>query len=138
MDWEDLNWENFCESIKRLPEKPGTYAIRWVPGGKPQQIQRVFGLDQSGILCFGETGETIGLKKRLNGFYRAAEGKRVPHAEGERYYELKYNKGFPLGELQIGYRVCTDGERAKITEILWFDEYEKLFGELPPLNQRKG
>jgi hypothetical protein len=138
MDWENLDFCNIPTSIEHLSEKPSAYAIRWAPRGKPQQIQRVFEPDQSGILCFGETGKS--LRRRLNCFHRAAGGENCPHAEGERYHRLNYNKNkrFPLGELQIGYRVCTDGKRAKITEILWFDEYEKLFGELPPLNQRKG
>jgi hypothetical protein len=40
--------------------------------------------------------------------------------------------------LQIGYRVCAGKEDAEKTEISWFNEYENLFGELPPLNYRKG
>ena len=138
MDWEDLNWENFCESIKRLPEKPGAYAIRWAPRKQPQPIQRVFGPDQSGVLCFGETGEKNGLRNRLNDFYHAAEGKNYAHAEGERYYKLGYAEKFPLGELQIGYRICADKKETKETETSWFNAYEVFFGELPPLNRRKG
>jgi len=74
----------------------------------------------------------------LNYFYHAAEGKNYAHAEGKRYYKLRYAEKFPLAELQIGYRICADKKEAKETEISWFNEYEILFGELPPLNRKRG
>jgi hypothetical protein len=138
MNWKNLNWENLCDDlIERLPEKLGAYAIRWAPKGKPQPIQRIFGADDSGILCFGMTGRRT-LRQRLGEFYGAAGGGNQPHIEGGRYHEIGYANYFPLQELQIGCRVCNDEMETKNTEIVWFNEYERFYGELPPLNYKKG
>jgi hypothetical protein len=140
IDWESLkkHWENLCDDvIERLPKEPGAYAIRWAPRGKPQLIQRVFKEpDNSGILCFGMTGGS--LKKRLKDFYLAAKGGNQQHIEGQRYCDIGYANHFPLRELQIWYRKCDGKEKAKKTELRWFKDYEHRFGELPPLNYRKG
>jgi hypothetical protein len=140
MNWKNLNnWENLCDDlIKQLPEKAGAYVVRWAPKGKPQIIRRVFEQDESGVLCFGMTGEGNGLQNRLRYFYRAAKGKNYAHAEGQRYSLLNYAQRFPPEELQIGYIVCNNGYKAWETEQDWFNEYESCFGELPPLNYGRG
>jgi hypothetical protein len=136
MDWENLNWESLCDDlIKRLPKGAGAYAIRWAPNGKSQPIQRVFGPDKSGVLCFGMTGS---LNRRSKEFYLAARGGNQQHAEGQRYYDMGYANHFPLQELQIGYRICNDEHEAWETEQTWFNEYESRFGESPPLNYGRG
>lgn len=143
MDWENLNWENLCDDlIKRLPEEAGAYAVRCAPKGKPQPIQRVFEQDGTGVLCFGMTGN---LQVRSRAFYSSVRGGRG-HAEGERYnlplegeyHPLGYAQRFPSVELQIGYKICNNEHKAWEKEQAWFNEYERLFGELPPLNYGRG
>ena len=139
--WDDLNWlpcEEVCARLSDLPDKPGAYAVRCAPEGKPKRIQRAFGPDDSGILCFGKTEEG-GLRTRLTNLCRALRGMRAPHAEGRRYHDVKYaGHGFPLDSLQIGWIVCASMAEAKAGELAWFDEYFEQFGELPPLNRKRG
>jgi hypothetical protein len=93
----------------------------------------------SGILCFGRTtkGEG-GLRGRLREFWRATGGKEAPHAEGRRYCELNYNtRGFPRNALEIAW-VTLERPDAVRKELAWFDEYVGDFGELPPLNRKRG
>ncbi|MFH1719542.1 MAG: hypothetical protein ABIF19_19495 [Planctomycetota bacterium] len=139
MEWKSLEWKNLCsESIEDLPDKPGAYAIRIVMNGKAKKIPRVFDEDTSGILCFGMT-QKLGLKERIKRFYKAAHGESFQHAEGNRYNELGYdNARFSLRKLEFGSKVCEDEKLAKEIELDWFGEYERIFGELPPLNRKKG
>ena len=140
--WDGLDWQLFNDVVKKLkdlPERPGLYAVRCAPNGQPKTIGRAFGVDQSGILCFGRTTGSKGLKNRLNYFCRAAAGKKCAHAEGQRYHKLKYDqRGFPLDSLQIGWKDFALADDAKEGEIAWFDEYLEMFGELPPLNRKHG
>ena len=141
-DWENLDWQLFNDvvnNLKDLSERPGVYAIRCAPKGCPKTIGRIFRVDQSGILCFGRTTGAEGLRRRLRYFCGAASGKKYSHAEGQRYHELKYGqRGFSLEYLQIGWKEFTSGEKAKEQELAWFDEYLEMFGELPPLNRKRG
>ena len=141
-DWESLDWQlfnNVINKLKDLPENLGVYAVRCAPNGQPKTIGRAFGVDQSGILCFGRTTGSKGLKSRLKYFCRAAAGKKSAHTEGQRYHELKYNqRNFPLDCLQIGWKDFALVDDAKERELAWFDKYLEMFGELPPLNRKRG
>lgn len=141
-DWEDLDWQffnNVVNKLKDFPENPGVYAVRCAPNGQPKSIGRAFGVDKSGILSFGRATGQQGLKSRLRYFCQAAAGKESAHAEGQRYHKLKYDRrNFPLDWLQIGWKVFDLADDAKEKEIVWFDEYLEMFGELPPLNRRRG
>jgi len=137
MEWESLSWKSLNqENISKLPDKPGVYAIRIVMKGKPKKIPRIFRTDKLGILCFGQTGKS--LRVRLRCFYRSANEGQQLHAEGISYYRLCYFKRLQLNKLRIGYKTFNNQDKAKKTEEKWFDEYERRFGELPPLNRKKG
>ena len=141
-DWEGLDWQflnDVVENIQDLTVKSGVYAVRCAPEGQPKAIGRAFGVDSSGILCFGRAIGSKGLRSRLKYFCRAAAGKKSAHAEGQRYHELKYNqRNFPLDWLQIGWKDFALVDDAKERELAWFDEYLEMFGELPPLNRKRG
>jgi len=140
--WDGLDWQLFnvvVKKLKDLPERPGLYAVRCAPKGQPKAIGRAFGVDRSGILCFGRTTGSKGLRCRLKYFCGTALGKKYSHAEGQRYHELKYDqRNFTLEYLQIGWKEFASGKKAEERELAWFDEYLEMFGELPPLNRKRG
>lgn len=137
-EWEKLKWKTL-DCLEEIPPTPGVYAVRSMRGGKPRVIGRAFRKDKSGILCFGRAGESPGLRRRLRSFCRAESGKKVSHAEGKRYHRLCYNtNGFPLKQLCIGWLPLRSEAEAHRRELAWFDEYECTFGELPPLNRKRG
>jgi len=140
--WDNLDWkqcDNVFQENAEIPEKAGAYAIRCTGNGTPRPVSRAFATDTSGILCFGRTAQRkAGLRGRLTDFWRAAAGKKAPHAEGKSYYDLDYcNRGFPRNGLEIAW-VALDRQSAKRQELEWFDEYLAAFGELPPLNRKRG
>jgi len=142
-EWDVLNWTPFNDvsgNHNNVPETPGVYAIRSVRRGNPRVIGRAFGKDKSGILCFGRAGEGPGLRRRLRSFCRAASGKKVSHAEGKRYRALGYNSTdrYPLDSLRIAWLSLRSSDKAKARERRWFDQYAQKFGELPPLNRKRG
>jgi len=142
--WEELEWiragEIFQGPELEIPNRPGAYAVRCSSKGTPIPIARVFRRDTSGILFFGSTAiEAEGLRGRLKAFWRAVNGMAAPHAEGQRYHQAEYdNRGFPQNALEIGWREFDAPPDAVAQELAWFDEYFCLFGELPPLNRRRG
>jgi hypothetical protein len=140
--WDDLDWkqcENLFPHADEIPHKTGAYVVRCAPNGSPRSVCRVFATDLSGILCFGRTTGQGGLRGRLSKFWRATTGgKEVAHAEGRRYCELNYNtRGFPRSALEIAW-VTLERPDAVRKELAWFDEYVGDFGELPPLNRKRG
>ena len=139
--WDTLTWNRFVELEQdddRIPEKPGTYAVRCAPSGEPRMVNRAFGTDKSGILCFGRTTEQD-LRRRVGMFLRASQGKKVAHVEGKRYRQLGYlEHGFRWEDLEVAWKACSDPKEAKDQELSWFEEYSGIFGELPPLNRKCG
>ena len=141
--WDNLDW-NRCEQLAqdadRIPQQPGTYAVRCAPGGEPRVVCRAFGPDKSGILCFGRTTQTTkGLRGRIGAFLRCSGGVGSGHAEGERYHQLRYAEhGFRQGDLEVAWVAFSAPDQAKRQELSWFDEYSDVFGELPPLNRKRG
>lgn len=138
-EWEKLNWQAFNDAAEKnfenLSRKPGVYAVRYVPKGRHKDVARVFGVDKCRILCFGMTTKDLRYGLRASG--RTASGQRVSHGEGETYHRCDYNKRFPLDYLQFACKYCP-AKKTKKKELDWFDEYEKIFGELPPLNRKRG
>ena len=142
-DWNNLDWKPWEEVLENrvdLPKRPGAYAVRCAPRDRPKVIGRAFRRDRMGILFFGSTTMCpLGLKARLTTLCRALRGLKSPHAEARRYCEVDYHQhGFPLDSLQIGWRQCQSAEQAKAQELCWFDKYFNEFGELPPLNRKRG
>lgn len=135
-NWYDITKENIVQN----DESPGVYYIRAVSSGnKPIAIRRVIECDSEGILYIGMTGhgDNAGLLNRLWGFSSAMIGNDLTaHNAGARYYLLLAKK-LPKHRLQYSYRhLKTDIEAAKL-EKECLDEYEKKYGELPPLNRMR-
>lgn len=117
-----------------VPKESGVYAIRYAPKGKPSSIPRVFRQDREGILCYGSGN----LRDRLRGFHRAAAfGANPGHAEGERYWLLRYaDNGYPLCNVQVRWRKCETRKEADDHEGALLNDYAKRYGETPPLNRQ--
>jgi hypothetical protein len=130
-------FEDIVNGIVTIPDKIGDYVVWSIKeDGKAKPIQRIFGIDQDGILFFGCTHKRT-LKIRIKDeFCKSVKGGSAPHIEGKRYYNLDYaRKGYPLASIRIGWRTDNNAEAC---EKDWLDKYEKEFGELPPLNYQGG
>ena len=117
-----------------VPQKPGVYVVRVMSRNRPKSIQRMFAADRNGILHFGRTSN---LKARIGSFLRGTRTGRE-HSAAMRYHSLRneYEQhGYSL--VQIGYQARTLN-RAEKLEKKWFDMYANNFGELPPLDSRRG
>ena len=110
-----------------IPSEPGAYIIATrIP------INRAIGTDKQGNLDIGESNN---LKRRLSDFYGCATGTRKKgHRAGWRYYYLKLDKAFPLGELWLKWTTTDSKESAYQIEGKLLQSYLKKHGELPPLN----
>jgi len=132
-DWTSL--EGVSNDDVPAPKRPGVYAIRYAPGGKPKAIRRAFGPDPHGILCYGMTGAK--LRGRLRDFYGAALGKKAAHAEGIRFHKLKYaENGYPLRSVEVRWQVCASEKAADKRERELLNNYAERYGEAPPLNRQ--
>jgi len=143
--WNDLFRENskvirieLGEKIARRYVKArkisGVYVVRSVSHNKPKSIRRMFDPDKNGILHLGRTAN---LKGRIHSFLRGTRtGKE--HSEAMRYHRHKNEyKKRGYSSVQIGYKELPS-RKAKTLELKRFDEYACAFGELPPLNSKRG
>jgi hypothetical protein len=137
MDWS--GWIAFSEINRHdIPEKPGVYMIRHAERkGSPAKINRVYGIDEQGILSIGET---INLKDRLRGFHRTIEGPRrwSNHAASWYYVSCRYDRFFKKDGLQFRYRITKTKEEAEREEFILLAKYRNKFLDLPPLNNNPG
>jgi hypothetical protein len=144
-EWDDLFRTkskvikaNLGDKVKKksveAPEKSGIYVVRSISNNKPKLIRRIFKCDKDGILHIGYTKN---LKGRIGSFLSGTEtGKE--HSEAMRYNRLKREyEQYGYSSVQIGYRKLPL-RKAKKLELKWFDKYEHSFGELPPLNSKRG
>ena len=119
-------------------QSSGVYYIRLVNRrGKPAQIQRVLGADREGTLYIGMagSGNDGGLCNRLWGFWTAISGTdETQHGAGRKYRRL-LSKRFPGHRLQYCFRRLKDAKRARQIEKECLMDYQKCFGEIPPLNR---
>jgi hypothetical protein len=94
------------------------------------------GKDKSGILVFGES---VNVGNRLLQFLNASNGRRVPHAEGERLFLVQYKSQFQkqvhkdtkiqFTVMQLSSKTEAEQQEEKVLKLYFQD-----FGELPPLN----
>ena len=133
-NWYDITKEN----IDQNDESAGAYYIRAVSlRNKPIPVRRIIGCDPKGTLYIGMTGrrKNAGLLNRLWGFCSAIIGDDLTaHVAGARYYR-HLKKRLPKHKLQYSYRQSKTDTAAKKLEKECLDEYERRYGELPPLNR---
>ena len=116
------------ETLKKIPKEPGVYLIRC----RDHPTNRLLGSDQEGVLDIGESNN---LKKRIRLFLTCASGKKKRgHSAGCRFAALGLKRHFPLDRLEIKWKVAESKAAARKLEGELLRQYEKKFGELPPLN----
>jgi hypothetical protein len=151
----DLNWRPFCCQILGTRFEtlsfgyPGVYrliglesprALRSTPNGIPRlalggcaTINRACGQDTTGTLYIGKGRP---LSSRLDALRRSLRHGSFDHGAPEtlRYY-LRLNQTFPPDQLAIAVFPCSNCE---YVECDLLDVYINSFGEIPPLNLRRG
>jgi len=114
----------------------GVYRVRLVDSkGFPIEIPRFLDNDKDGIL---QISRSENIKKGINFFRGAIEGKKYANAEGKRLYLIKKHTNFP--EMHKNYRVqysimkWADKREARIEQERLLKWYIKRYGEAPPVN----
>lgn len=114
----------------------GVYRVRLVDSkGFPIEIPRFLDNDKDGIL---QISRSENIKKGINFFRGAIEGKKYANAEGKRLYLIKKYTNFP--EMYKNYRVqysimkWADKREARIEQERLLKWYIKRYGEAPPVN----
>ncbi len=134
-NWRDLTPDNLN---KNWIQSAGVYYIRVVSRlGRPSRIRRILGHDPEGTLYIGMagTGSDGGLCNRLWGLWTAIVGKdETPHDAGRTWRRL-ISRHFPRHRLQYCCRRLKDAKEARRVEKECLNYYQKLWGELPPLNR---
>ena len=124
--WKPMTQETFGE----IPKEPGVYLIRC----RDHPTNRLLGSDQEGILDIGESNN---LRKRTRFFFACASGKKKRgHSAGCRFFGRGLDRDFPLDQLEIKWKVTKSKAAARKLEGDLLSNYEKKFGELPPLNSQ--
>lgn len=125
--WQQIN-DDFSEG-------GGTYRMYCIDNQhKPITTNRILKIDNNGTLYIGKAiqflDRVITLKKSLSPDHISEN-----HECGVRYKSSKlFEQKFPYNNLWIELNSC---ENIDITEKEMLYNYEKEFGELPPLNRNK-
>jgi len=114
----------------------GVYRVRLVDSkGFPIEIPRFLDNDKDGILHISRSEN---IKKGINLFRGAIEGKKYANAEGKRLYLIKKYTNLP--EIHKNYRLqysimkWADKREARIEQERSLKWYIKRYGEAPPVN----
>lgn len=118
-----------------IPQEGGVYWIYSLDDNDvPVPINRILGIDQSGVLYIGESEN---LKERLRMLWRVLnpEYLATAHTFGVNYNAMpEIQARFPLHTIAIQYEVTAHHD-AYETQLI--EEYRQQFGEVPPMNGRK-
>jgi len=124
--WHQINNE--------FSESGGVYILKCLKeiDNSPLSINRLLANDKKGILYIGKancfTDRVADLKKSISPDYSSGS-----HECGSRYKNNEnIQKAFPYEGLHIE---LIGSENPRQTESVLLEEYEKTFGELPPLNR---
>lgn len=128
------------KNLKQNDAGPGVYFIRSVcKNGQPCVLPRLLRKDRNGLFYIGKTGgeKNAGLDWRIWCFWREAIGKpQSPHVAGVRYRKL-LKRRFPIESLQYRYKRLRSSAAALREESKILKQYERRFGELPPVNRQR-
>lgn len=130
-DWD--GWSDWVQlsvlKMEDIPYSAGVYII-----AAEGALQRVFGIDENGILDIGESNN---LNHRIGSFIGCVKGERQRgHIAGWRYFHFDFNRIFPFESLSICWVKCRDKDSAYALEGKLIQEYMRQHYELPPLNYK--
>jgi excinuclease UvrABC nuclease subunit len=118
-----------------VPAAPGVYKIFSLnDNDEPRRLPRVLGVDQSGILYIGRSGN---LNDRLRMLWRVLQPnyRASAHTFGMNYKSLQViQDAFPYDTLAIEFE---ENSEAKQLEKSLLEAYRQIYGEVPPLNGSK-
>jgi hypothetical protein len=114
----------------------GIFKVRLVDSkGFPIEIPRFLDNDKDGILQISRSGN---IKKGIDFFRGAIEGKKYTNAEGKRLYLIKKYTNLP--EIHKNYRLqysimkWADKREARMEQERFLKWYIKGYGKAPPIN----
>jgi hypothetical protein len=135
-EWRNRTWRRLevlqKNDFSRVPSRSGTYIVRHAPKGQADMVLRAGGLDMSGTLYIGRSGN---LKATIKTFYDAITDRHRPlnarHLAGERFLAFRYQRTFRIRWLDTTWHL-TSQENLEAKKLL--DEYHRQFLDMPPLN----
>jgi hypothetical protein len=136
-EWRNKRWHRLAILQKKnyslVPNRRGTYIVRHAPKGQGYMVVRAGGLDMSGILYIGRSGN---LKETIKSFYNAITDRHRPldvrHLAACRFLGFRYQRRFRMRWLYVTWR-ATSQENLEAKKIL--DQYHREYLDLPPLNK---
>lgn len=120
------------------PEPMAYRLLAWDPvTDRPRPIPRAAGVDDSGLLDIGESGNG---RQRLRDLLGAAQGKPRSHRAGWEYSVAGYDFGsaFPLETLRVELLHVDSKPLAEALELALLEDYRWRFKDRPPLNGSTG
>ena len=94
-------------------------------------IHRLIGADNEGILYIGK-GIVLDTRHRIGKLINAINSTEERHDGGKRFSHEDVQKCYPIRDCEIFIKLSLD---ARNDESGLLKEYEKEYGELPPLNR---
>jgi len=122
---------------KELGNKVGVYIIYALnPDLSPQPINRVLGVDSTGVLYIGQTTKQD-FNTRITKFKSVMNPSlaATKHSGALNFKEIqKLRERFPISALYVSV-ISSDNPKQDETRLI--EEYRQIFGEVPPLNGSK-
>lgn len=130
MAWS--NWRSIDNPSRRVGA--AVYKIRVAIAKHPMKISRFLGVDRTGLLSIGMTGQMEARRKQFLSGVKKGKG----HSEGNLFHLLLAHAGVEkkLGSFRLEYSfqpMRTRKSAARLEADL-LKRYVRRFGEAPPLN----
>ena len=148
----DVHWnayvpganESYCHPVTQVRSTRSAKTFRRQAGvyrlialdekGDPKQIGRLCDIDQTGTLYIGREGFSFAERGRASQLVRSLFAARTFHGAGQRITgHNRITEMFPRFAIAWFYN-----KNSRYAESVLFDSYITSFGELPPLNRRRG
>lgn len=136
---KNLKWSHWTAlgnlNLSDVPTVAGVYQMRWVSNGKPKPINRLNGVDESGILYIGKA---TNLRTRLRALYRGIiEGHLTSHTAAYTYAWDDFDKKFKPQQLEVHWATVSKDEIDDY-EFALLGDYIEAYLDTPPLNISRG
>lgn len=131
----ELEWSQWVPlkplDLTIVSSNSGVYQMRWTINGKPKPINRVNGVDKSGLIYIGKAKN---LKRRLKALYRGIIKERLTrHTAAYTYMFDEFDKKFKPEQLEVRWAELPE-EEIDDCEWLLISDYIKAYLDTPPLN----
>ena len=128
-EWSE--WLSFqVQNLEEIPSSSGVYQLSWALNGHTQQIHRVDGIDENGLLYIGKANN---LKSRIGDFWRYITSEKGKHTAGFTYIFYGYERKLKPDQLQVRWMPLPEDEIDEM-ETKLLDDYLNKYLDSPPLN----